>query len=296
MKVKVSVYHGPSGSGRTDLDVPFVPGETTVGQALEEAASRLAASGGAKGANGTDENGVPLPNLTLARAPSEVRPVTSLYIGQDWIKNTITMFPFAGNKKVRYHVVPALIGSDEEESDDDDSSEDVVPVRESRNKKISGSPLAEDDKSGISGTVPSKIRSSSSVDTFNVDGCRLMMICSRYPSQVAPGRKDIFSEPYSKPYSKSSALRQNMLTSRLYEYHSQEGLLTTVWNKIKAICIPLDDRGSSSLRVDLTEFGEIRSVFKEQRGEEETTTEEADIVLPVTGGGAAFSDIKSVGK
>ena len=147
MKVKVSVYHGPSGSGRTDQDVPFVPGETTVGQALEEAASRLAASA-AKEESWTDKKEPPMvPNLHLTSLPSQVTAVTDEYIGQDWIKNRVlsthknhwmpnqNYLPGCEcyNGILRYHVVPALVGSDEEDSSDDDDDDD------SASKPASGS-------------------------------------------------------------------------------------------------------------------------------------------------------------
>ena len=280
MKVKVSVYHGPSGSGRTDLIVPFVPGETTVGQALEEAACRLAASGGAKGANGTDENESPMvPNLTLARAPSEVRPVTSLYIGQDWIKNRV---PHVGSKQIRYHVVPAMISSDEEEESDDDP--EIGPESEANKPSEAGAGPFKDS---------TKDCTYNNIDLSNTDGCRLMMVSPDFLGGRTSSRRDIFS--WASWGSKSSSeRRQDILSRRLYEYHAQEGICTTVWDKIESVRVPVDD--VSSLRINLTELGDIRSVFTEQSREEKTITDELDLVLPVSEGAATFADLKSVGK
>jgi len=154
MKVKVSVNHpGPNGSsgGRTtDVDVPFVPGKTTVGDALKEAASRLAAANKM------------VPNLTLSKMPSQVTAVTGECIGQDWIRNRVQ--PTVGFSCVppgsdtftgtlRYHVAPALVSSDEEDSSDDDSE----------SKSASGS----------GGDGSSAIRSSGVGGT---DGCQLRMV------------------------------------------------------------------------------------------------------------------------
>jgi hypothetical protein len=118
MKVKVSINHGPGGSSRADFDVPFVPGKTTVGQVLQDAASRLVAAGGvSKGKSDDEENGPPI--LTLDKAPSKVETVSDQYIGQDWIKNRVGQ----SSKSIRYHVVPALVTSDEDDSDDDSAAD-----------------------------------------------------------------------------------------------------------------------------------------------------------------------------
>lgn len=269
MKVKVSVYHGPSGSGRTDLAVPFVPGKTTVGQALEEAASRLAASGGAKEESGTDENGPPIPNLQLIRMPSRVSAVSRncRYLGEDWMWNDVS------NKtgtKIRYHVVPALVSSDEEGSDDESGNEDSKPksIKASETKK------------------PSSI--SRSINPF-------------YKDEGAARQDEVYfravtSWDFDKP--KTAMQRNDVFSSRLYEYHSVEGLSATTLDKITAIRVPLDDNGSF-LRIDLTETAEMKAVFKEQQEKDgQTSVKKLNVALARRHmpGGATIEDLKSVGK
>lgn len=263
MKVKVSVYHGPSGSGRTDLSIPFVPGKTTVGQALEDAASRLANSGGVNGESGTDENGPPpiLPNLTLTKTPSKVEPVTSLYIGQDWIKNRV---PKMGSNQIRYHVVPALVSSDEDSEESDGDS------------AVGGSGA----KKGTE--------------------CELRMVSRRYDGEPrvnyrAREQRDVFLGPLSYFGSLSAAEeRRKVFSSRLFEYHALEGIMATAWSKIKTIRVPIDD--ASSLRLEMTETGEIQAAFREDVGKKKAAMEELDLVFPISRGGATFADLKSVGK
>ena len=268
MKVKVSVYHGPSGSGRTDLDVPFVPGETTVGQALEEAASRLAASA-AKEESGTDKKEPPMvPNLHLTSLPSQVTAVTDEYIGQDWIKNRVlsthknhwmpnqNYLPDCEcyNGILRYHVVPALVGSDEEDSSDDDD--------DSASKPASGSRAV-------------------SSGTGITSGCQLRMV-----------------RDWSFGKMMNASQRSAVLTSPLYEYHTREVLEVSDLTRISSIRVPIDAKGSL-LRMDLSCTGKIESVFREKKGSSSMTSiEDVDIDLPEnTGlGGATIGDLKAIGE
>jgi len=102
MEVKVSIRKGKFASPDDPVvSVPFVPGETTVGQALQVAA-------GAK--------------LQLIQVPARVVPVTDVYMGQDWVKNK-----FSNNDvdSFRYQIVPALRPN----KDDDSKSNTMLSAR-----------------------------------------------------------------------------------------------------------------------------------------------------------------------
>ena len=268
---QVSINHGPNGSSRADFDVPFVPGKTTVGQVLQDAASRLVAAGGvsgkttaagqvlqdtdaavaASGKGGDEESGPPvLPNLTLSVAPSLVETVSDQYIGQDWIKNRVGQN--GGSRELfphfRYHVVPALVSSDDEEENSSDDSSD----------------------------------NSSAVD----GGYELRMVSDRY---------SVVGEwPYNRYFHQknlsAAAGRRAVYSSKLYEYHALEGLTATAWSKIDAISIPIDDK--SALCINLTPAGEIRDVVKK----EPEGGRVLDLDLPESPGGATFADLKTIGK
>ena len=67
---------------------------------------------------------------------------------------------------------------------------------------------------------------------------------------------------------------------------------------IRTVRVFTDSTGAS-LRVDLTETGGIRAVFKEQTeqmGKNKTSVKELDLALPETDCGATIADLKSVGK
>lgn len=210
MNVKVSIASPNAGCAPTAISIPFLPGEMTVGQALQEAASRLAASrtAGAK----TDADGdkpIPalIPALQLTRVPSRVQPVTDEYIGQDWLKNNVVNY--AGNETLRYHVVPALVTSDEEESSDDDDSDDEPK-------------------------------------SINIDGCLLRAV-GRWPGRSNPEK------------------HRDVISSHLYEYHSQEGLWASAATKVTTVRVPVDDNDGSLLRIELADTGDEQ--FSRNKGE-----------------------------
>ena len=166
-----------------------------------------------------------------------------------------------GSNQIRYHVVPALVSSDEDSEESDGDS------------AVGGSGA----KKGTE--------------------CELRMVSRRYDGEprVRSERRDVFLGPLSYFGSLSAAEeRQKVFSSRLFEYHALEGIMATAWSKIKTIRVPIDD--ASSLRIDMAETGEIQAAFREDVGKKKAAMEELDLVFPISRGGATFADLKSVGK
>ena len=58
---------------------------------------------------------------------------------------------------------------------------------------------------------------------------------------------------------------RDVIPSRLYEYHAQEGLWAKASTKVPTIRVPIDDEGTLLLRIELADTGEIEATFKERR-------------------------------